>query len=187
MNKKPPIPEVETLSEESKHLYDVLNNESDLACVLIATSYLDYALASLLKRHFIESNIVDKLLDPPRGSLSTFASRSDLAYSLGLIPKGLYQNLEIIGKIRNTFAHSYLSLGLDDSEISSLVDSLIPPTIHQSITIDGDDVKHNGPVLLLLMGSHRNKFNMIVVFMVNRLLLTGLATKHREKKVKEWQ
>ena len=54
MSKKIRIPEVETLSKESSHLYDVLNNESDLACVLIATSYLDYALASLLKRHFIE-------------------------------------------------------------------------------------------------------------------------------------
>ena|SRR6266851_710595 len=78
--KKKPIPEVEQLSEESKHLYDVLNNESDLACVLIASSYLDYALASLLKRHLIKSGLVKKLLDSPRGAISTFAARSDLAY-----------------------------------------------------------------------------------------------------------
>ena len=187
MTKKPQIPEVETLSKESKHLYDVLNNESDLACVLIATSYLDYTLASLLKRYFIESNVVNKLLDPPRGALSTFASRSDLAYRLGLIPKGLFQNLEIIGKIRNTFAHSYLSRGLSDNEIERLVNSLIPPTAHQSITIDGDDVRHSGPASLSLMGCPRDQFNMIVVFMVNRLLLTGLATKHRDKEVGGWQ
>jgi hypothetical protein len=89
MSKHPPIPEVESLSEESKQLYDVLNNESDLGCVLIVASYIDHALASLLKRHFIESRAVDKLLESPRGSISSFASRCDLAYCLGLIPSGL--------------------------------------------------------------------------------------------------
>jgi hypothetical protein len=147
---------------------------------------LDYALASLLKRHFIESNVVNKLLDSPRGTVSTFASRSDLAYCLGLIPKGLYQNLETIGKIRNTFAHSYLSLGLDNSEIVELVNSLIPPTIHHTITIDGDDIKHSGPAPLSLIGSPRDKFNSIVSLMVNSLLINGLAAKHKDK-VKGWQ
>jgi DNA-binding MltR family transcriptional regulator len=186
MGKKHRIPEVETLSEESKRLYDVLNNESDLACVLIAASYLDYALASLLKRYFIESDIVSKLLDPPRGAISTFASRSDLAYCLGLIPKGLYQNLETIGKIRNTFAHSYLSLDLEHNEISGLVEQLIAPIIDHSITIDGDDVKRSGPAPLPLRGTVRDKFNTIAVLMVNSLLLAGLTAKHRERKARGW-
>jgi len=186
MSKKRQIPEVETLSEESKHLYDVLNTESDLACVLIATSYLDYALASLLKRHFIESSAVSKLLEPPGGALSTFAGRSDSAYCLGLINKGLYQNLETIGQIRNAFAHSYLELDLNDSEIANLVDSFIPPIIDQSVIIDRDEVIRNGPAQYLLKGTTRDKFNMIVVLMVNRLLLTGLSTNHREKQVKGW-
>src|SRR5690349_7710853 len=73
------IPEIEALSEESEHLYNVINEEPDLACVLIGTSYLDYALASLLKRYFIDSEVVPKLLEPPRGALSTFASRYDTA------------------------------------------------------------------------------------------------------------
>src|SRR5437899_3106263 len=88
---------------KSRQVYDVLNNESDLACVLIATSYLDNALATLLKRHLIESSVVNRVLESPRGPLSSFASRSDLAYCLGLISKGLRKNLEIIGQIRNTF------------------------------------------------------------------------------------
>src|SRR2546430_4966402 len=121
--KRKPIPEVEQLSEESKHLYDVLNNESDLACVLIATSYLDYALASLLKRRFIKSSLANKLLDSPRGPISTFSARYDLAYCLGLIPAGLRQNLEIVGNIRNSFAHDYLSLTLEADDIAQLVRS----------------------------------------------------------------
>lgn len=187
MSRHPPIPEIETLSEESKHLYDVLNNESDLGCVLIVASYIDHALASLLKRHFIESRAVDKLLESPRGSISSFASRCDLAYCLGLIPKSFYQNLETLGKIRNTFAHSYLPLGLADDNIAPLVSSLIPPTIQHTITVEGDHAKHNGPASMSLVGSTRERFNAIVVLMFNSLLLTGLATKHREKKIKGWQ
>jgi DNA-binding MltR family transcriptional regulator len=185
--KKKSIPDVEQLSAESTHLYDVLNEESDLACVLIATSYLDYAMASLLKRHFIESEIANKLLDSPRGAISTFATRSDLAYSFGLIPKGLYQNLETIGKIRNAFAHSYLSIALDSEDIAKLVDSLIPPTVHQTLTVEGDHSTHSGPQPMSLNGSSRDRFNTIVVVMVNMLLLTGLQTQHQEKKLKGWQ
>src|ERR1051325_1989861 len=118
------IPEIEKLSEESKHLYNVINEEPDLACVLIGTSYLDYALASLLKRYFIDSEIVPKLLEPPRGELSAFASGYDTAYCLGLISKGLYKNLETVGQIRNAFAHRYLALNLDDPEIAKRVENL---------------------------------------------------------------
>jgi len=53
------IVQIETLTEESKRLCDVLNQEVDLACVLIGASYLDHALASLLKRYFIDSKVVD--------------------------------------------------------------------------------------------------------------------------------
>jgi len=183
--KRRPIPEVEQLSAESVQLYDVLNHESDLGCVLIATGYLDYALAGLLKRHFVESKLVPKLLDPPGGTLSTYAARSDLAYCLGLIPKGLYRNLETIGKIRNAFAHSYLSVGLDSNEIAELVDSFVPPTLNHTIVVD-DEVTHQGPQPMQLTGTIRDRFNIIAVLMVNRLLTAGLSTKHLAKAARGW-
>jgi DNA-binding MltR family transcriptional regulator len=185
MSKNGQIPEIETLSEESRHLYDVLNNESDLGCVLIVGSYIDYAVASLLKRHFIESSAVDKLLESPRGSISSFASRCDLAYCLGLISKSFYQNLETLGKIRNTFAHSYLPLALADDNVAALVSLLIPPTIQHTITEGVDEVSHSGPGSMPLAGSSRERFNSIVVLMFNSLLVTGLVTKRREGKSKD--
>jgi hypothetical protein len=63
----------------------------------------------------------------------------------------------------------------------------IPPTIQQSITIAEDEVRHSGPAPLPLSGTVRDSFNSIVVLMFNSLLLTALATKHREKKIKGWQ
>jgi DNA-binding MltR family transcriptional regulator len=187
MASRPRIPEVETLSEETTHLCDILNNESDLACVLIATSYLDYALATLLKRHLIESSVVNRVLEPPRGSLSSFATRSDLAYCLGLISKGLRKNLETISQIRNKFAHSHLSVDLQAAEIRQLVDSLIPATIHHTITIEEGGARHSGPAPMSLPDPPREKFNAIVISMVNRLLLTGLAQKHRQRQLTGWE
>jgi DNA-binding MltR family transcriptional regulator len=121
------VPPIQNLAEESQALYDVLNNESDMACVLISVSYLDYALASLLKHFFIEGKTASKILEPPSGFLSAFASRYELAYCLGLIPKGLYQNLQIMGIIRNAFAHSHLMMSLDHLNIAGNIGKLTFP------------------------------------------------------------
>jgi len=52
------------------------------------------------------------------------------------------------------------------------------------MTVEADNVNHTGPAPMSLVGSTRERFNAIVVLMFNSLLLTGLATEHREKKVK---
>ena len=54
------------------------------------------------------------------GPLGGFVTRTDLAYSLGLIPKGVLQNLRTLAEIRNQFAHSYLSLTFDDADVAAL-------------------------------------------------------------------
>lgn len=43
---------LDDLSEDTKKVYEVLNNESDMACVLIGTSYLSELLANLIKVSF---------------------------------------------------------------------------------------------------------------------------------------
>ena len=96
------------------------------------------------------------------------------------------QNLETIGKIRNHFAHNYLTLTLDADGVVQLVDALVPPTIQQTLTVDGDRSTVTGPQPMALRGSYRDRFNMVVVTMVNVLLLTGLQTKRREKKLGGW-
>lgn len=54
--KKRPQP-LETLSEEIREMFDVLNEESDLAAALIGTSYLDDCLASTLFRYFVDASV----------------------------------------------------------------------------------------------------------------------------------
>ena len=170
------IREIQTLSKESRVLYDVVNNESDLPCVLITTSFLDQCLASILERFFINGNTAESVLDPLRGCLGSFAARADLCYCLGLIPKGLFRNLRTVGEIRNRFAHSYLSLTFDDPEVAHLCESLLFPKVTpESIKDPWAKFKHP-----------REKFTMCVVIMANRLMLTGLSTKRRPKEEKGW-
>lgn len=180
------IPAVETLSEQSKALCEVINNEPDLACVLISTSFLDQCLASLLEKYFIESsNTVQKLLDARGGTLGTFSSRSDLSYCLGLISKSLYQNLKIVGEIRNTFAHSHLNLSFGDADVAKLVNSLTFPSVLATVRIENGNAHHNSDPFGRFK-EPRARFSVIIVLMVNRVLGTGLSTEHRPKQKENW-
>ena len=146
------IPEVEKLSEESHQLYDFLNEESDLACVLISASYLEFSLAALLKRHLVEDIVADDFINR-----SSLRRRADLAYSVGLIPQALHANLHVIADIRNSFAHNYLMLNLSEGRFPQLIDSLRPPTIHQTIKLDEFNNRSVlGPQPMELVGSYRD-------------------------------
>lgn len=108
---------LEDLSKDTQKVFDVLNDESDLACVLIGTSYLAELLASTLKAVFSSESVATKILDPQRGPIGGFATRTDLAYCLGLISKPVYQDLGRIAEIRNQFAHKHIALDFGDSKV----------------------------------------------------------------------
>lgn len=175
----------ETLSEQSKALCDVINNETDLACVLISTSFLDQCLASLFERYFIESDTVPKLLDARGGTLGTFSSRSDLSYCLGLISKSFYQNMKIVGEIRNVFAHSHLSLNFGDADVTRLVNSLTFPSVLAAVRIEEGKAQNTSDPFGHF-AAPRIRFSVIIVLMVNRILGTGFSTEHRPKQQENW-
>jgi hypothetical protein len=115
-----------------------------------------------------------------RGDLGAFANRVNMCYGLGLITKGMRQNLETVGEIRNLFGHTHLSLDFTDPSIKALCEKLTFPKIHEVIGGEGDDPfgRIKGP---------RNRFSTITFMLANRLLLTGLATKHRDRLDKGWE
>lgn len=182
------IPGIQKLSSESEinKLFDVINEESDLACVLIATSYIDQALASLLENFFIKGNTSGQLLSPVGGALGNFAARADIAYCLGLIPKGLYQNLRTIGEIRNAFAHHYLALSFSDQQVIELTNRLTFPTIDQSISIDADGNVSYGTTPWENFIAPRPRFTTIIVQMTMALLMIGHTVTRRERPTKSW-
>lgn len=98
--------------------------ESDRIVAIVGGAYLDALMTSLLRSVFIsEQDDAERLLSE-YGPLSSNGSRCKLAYCLGLIRKHQRDDLAIVAKIRNEFAHIHTSLSFDDVPIKDLCGNL---------------------------------------------------------------
>jgi DNA-binding MltR family transcriptional regulator len=164
-----PFKTPEDLSPETKQLYEVLNKEPDLPCVLLSAAFVDHCLASLLQSYLVDDKKSIGLLQPGRG-LGEFSTRRNLCYCLGLITQELNDDLAQIGSVRNLFAHEFFSLGFADQRI-----------IHKCNKLKADGlIPHfeelSGPPLVA-----RARFTFAVVIAAGRLILTALSTTHRKR------
>lgn len=94
------------------------NTDDDRAIVILGASFLDYTLEHILLGFFpTDEKEVDTLMnfDQPLG---TFANRVRMSYCLGLIDKVIKDDLKLIGKIRNKFAHD-LDASFEDDEVKT--------------------------------------------------------------------
>lgn len=119
-----------------------VNSVSDRSCAIVCAAFLDDFLGKLLMSFLTEeSPTQDKRLFDNNGPLSTFSSKIVLSYRLGLISKKEFDNLNLIRKVRNAFAHDVKINSFDNGEIKSLLqehipdENLLPPTIIP-ITLD---------------------------------------------------
>src|SRR5712691_8921693 len=119
------FPRPEELSPQTRQLIDVLQHGNDLACALTGASFLDHCLASLLQKFLSDGETSVGLLQPGK-PLGDFAARRMLCYSLGLIGKSVSANLEVIGSIRNKFAHQFFDINFANPDIVDLCDKLNP-------------------------------------------------------------
>jgi hypothetical protein len=133
-----PIPSADKLLGESQALYDAFNKHEDLPCVLLVTSYLDACLEAMLHKYFIDSSVANAILDPQTGFLGSLSSRAKLAYCLGLISKPMYINLDLIGQLRNRFAHEYLEVTFDDVKAVELTNQFVMPTFGGGVRVNAD-------------------------------------------------
>lgn len=155
MAKVPKIP-IAQLSEQTVKLYAVLNEEKDLAVILIGTSFIDACLKSLLEAQFLEGADTSERLLQPSGIIGSFRARTDLCYVLGLIPKSYQRDLIALGEIRNRVAHHHLDMDFSDPIISTKVDEL-------TVRIQG----------ALADATGRAKFTLSVVMLANMLILNA--------------
>ena len=165
------IPQIEQLSAESKELFEVLNKADDISAILVATSFLDLSLASILKRKLLDNSATDRLLDTRAGALGSFVARANACYALGLLGKPIYRDLLKIAEIRNMIAHHHLSLSFKAEGIAKLCGELS----YVSSLRDGS----SGEPLLSVkwMNTPRNQFVLTAVMISQRLLLIGLSVK----------
>ena len=171
MPPRAPLPP-EVLSADGGHLYPLLNEGSDFTVIIIALSYLDACLTSLLSKYFRKGSTADELLDANKGALSTLTSKASMAYALGLIDKPMLQDLLIMARLRNLVAHSHFELAFQSDELQGLCGEL-------KYIVQLRDAQTGNAVFDLDQGrAPRDKFVFTAIMLWNRVLLTALDTNH---------
>jgi DNA-binding MltR family transcriptional regulator len=104
-----------------------LVEESDRGCVLVGAAILEKRLEDIFRHVFDHNGIARKFQDAlfdANGPLGTFSSKIKLAYSLGLIARTTYKDLDTVRRIRNDFAHSIHKVDFIGSEVSVVIESM---------------------------------------------------------------
>src|SRR6185312_12884367 len=112
--KRPISQSPEELDANLETFIKTFRDESDRGAVLVAAALLDEVLEKVLRETMSnEPHVKKKCVDPlfaPEAALATFASKMKIARAFGILADWMYEDLEIIRKIRNEFAHSHITV-----------------------------------------------------------------------------
>jgi DNA-binding MltR family transcriptional regulator len=176
--KQPLLPD--SLGEEVQKIGDILNEGSDLAVALIASSFLDECLRSLLTACLRPGETSEALLRSGRGVLGTYSARTDLAYSLGVIDKHALKGLRTVGEIRNAFAHSYVEATFEHPDIALLCSRL--DYVYELFVNErrgGGDPDRIGAELDRFFEQNRNRFTYTCVTLGQALIFAAQQAQSR--------
>lgn len=109
-----------------RKFFETLKNESDRGLVLLTSSILEIYLIKLFEKYLIlDKKLRKAILEDSLAPLSTFSNKIKMAYSLGLIDKKSYKNLEYIRQIRNKFAHNLYEATFEDRQIIDWCNNIV--------------------------------------------------------------
>ncbi|MHC4455365.1 MAG: MltR family transcriptional regulator [Planctomycetota bacterium] len=123
-----------TVTEDDRNtrrneLFDALSRESDRGLVLVSAAFLDESLEDVLCSKFSMAHKKPKSVIEPLfntfGPLSTFSAKIKISYAMDPIKKWTYQDLEILRKLRNEFAHSIKPAVFDSPGVVRLTEKLV--------------------------------------------------------------
>ena len=116
--------DLDTLLNERSSVIQILNEETDIGCVLISLNYLELCVRHLIMDEFINNPSRVEIIFDSFGSLSTYKNKVKLAKDLELLQKDDLEDLSKLGEIRNKFAHSHKALSFNDQIIVEKCNSL---------------------------------------------------------------
>jgi DNA-binding MltR family transcriptional regulator len=109
----------ETMSRDLLEIIPHLNEESDRGMVLVGASFFDNQLKIILQSFFRDMPSSSSLFDGPAGPLHSLSSRILACHALGLISDMEFEDLQIIRKLRNKFAHD-IQVSFEDQSFCDL-------------------------------------------------------------------
>lgn len=121
------VGDLELYETELSNFFKSLTAESSRALAVVAFSYIDEKLATLMRQHLNAeiSGGLDSLFGG-FGPLSTASARIKIAASLRWLSPLTYRHLEIIRKIRNEFAHRPFLDTFDESPVRDFLGQFKP-------------------------------------------------------------
>tara|TARA_R110002096_G_scaffold264344_4_gene457871 strand:+ start:595 stop:1254 length:660 start_codon:yes stop_codon:yes gene_type:complete len=143
--------------------------ETDRGAALLSVSLFDEVLTKTLLVFLADEKETKELLIGSMSPLSSFAAKTKLCYSLGLLNDFEYREIDTIRKIRNEFAHKGLGLTFQNEKIIKLCRKLLS---HQPGPFD---LSHQG----------RTCFNNAVILTFFRIYYLPYTQKKHKREVEK--
>jgi hypothetical protein len=96
----------------------IQEEKNERAAAIVGAAFLDTLLEHILISFLADDEKEVQRLLEPEGPLGTYGARVRVVYCLGLISKIIRDDLRLVGKIRNKFAH-HLHASFEDEQIRS--------------------------------------------------------------------
>lgn len=128
--KREPVPDHERRAYLADYFQSV-EGQTDLVCAIVAAAYLEGAVITLLHNYFVKCSTKDSIF---KTALGDFFKCCQMARCLGFLNAPMLTNLEAIGHIRNTLAHSRTIRSFDHEDIKPLCLALkLPKAIQEGL------------------------------------------------------
>ena len=101
-----------------------LHRETDRGLALVAAALIDQKLLETLQSFFCPGKAAERLLTDSNAPLASFSARIEACFALGLIDDFEYQEITLIRKVRNEFAHKVHGFSFSASKVEGLCASL---------------------------------------------------------------
>jgi DNA-binding MltR family transcriptional regulator len=117
-----------SLSEEAFSLGQEINkviadfeNEPDRSVAIIGCAFVDEALQTAITSAVVDDVKASKIVEK---NLQSYSIRSQLGFCLGFFPKDSLADFEVLGRIRNQFAHRRCLKSFTDPEMQEYCSKL---------------------------------------------------------------
>lgn len=161
-----------------------MKHESDRGCVIFGAALISEALEELLRAHFRHTPDDAKLINSlfqGYAPLAIFSAKFQLAYAFGVLPRELYQVIELIRRLRNEFAHESGPLCFDDPQCASRLELLFKLYKEmRSSKKDVDERKRGNsdqPLVEANICSKRNSFIEVLAYVLGFLHALAVMVK----------
>lgn len=158
-------------AEDLAKFVEELKQETDRGLPLVSAALIDEKLLEILQAFLVEGRSSKRLLTEGNAPLGTFSSRIEACHSLGLIDQFEYQEISLIRKVRNEFAHARHGISFEIERIKGYCMSL------KSDVPELEGYSKKDPKFIFMSAT---------LFIVLRLLNRSAWIKEERRNTKSW-